>query len=245
MQKTVNPLRPSFTLIEMLVVVAIISILAAMLSPSLMKALDSSRTVTCGNNERQIGIGIQLWGQDHDDYAPYAGYNSGQGIGQVLRHDGEDVPKSLMVNAGYVTDLMVFACPIGFAAPEFSWSFNELGWAYTYRYGIDLCGNTGRDGRPYFEWQGGGVFSAKMSRFPSSSDTVVAADGVSFADYLDWGENPPDRDFYSPYGANFAHATLTRTNVLYLDGHAKAILPDIIGTQLPYYHTIFSRTTNK
>ena len=148
--------RSSFTLIEMLVVIAIISILAAMLSPSLMKALDSSRTVACGNNQRQLGIGVQHWGQDHDDYAPYAGYNSGQGIGQVLRHDGEDVPKSLMVNAGYVTDVMTFACPVIYVAAEFRGTFDWLNWAYTYRYGLDLCGNGSREGRPGFANGAGG-----------------------------------------------------------------------------------------
>lgn len=51
----------SFTLIEMLVVIAIIAILAAMLSPTLQNSLLAARSVACANNLRQIGI----WGMEY------------------------------------------------------------------------------------------------------------------------------------------------------------------------------------
>lgn len=46
--------RRGFTLIELLVVISIISLLIALLLPSLSAARDSSRAVVCRSNMRQL-----------------------------------------------------------------------------------------------------------------------------------------------------------------------------------------------
>ena len=65
--------RPSgrgFTLIELLVVISIIATLASMMLPSLSRAKEKARTVTCINNLRQIGISIKLYTDDQGDRFP-------------------------------------------------------------------------------------------------------------------------------------------------------------------------------
>lgn len=64
--------RHAFTLIELLVVVAIIALLIGMLLPALAKARQSARTVACGSQLHQIGIGTTQYLVDFKEHLPQA-----------------------------------------------------------------------------------------------------------------------------------------------------------------------------
>ena len=60
----------AFTLIELLTVIAIIGILAAILIPTVGKVRQTARRSSCASNQRQIGVSILAFTADNKDWLP-------------------------------------------------------------------------------------------------------------------------------------------------------------------------------
>src|SRR4051812_43157155 len=68
--------KACFTLSELLVVVPIIGILAALLLPALSRGKAQAHRVYCANNLRQIAVGLQLYVDDFHYYPAFQMPNS-------------------------------------------------------------------------------------------------------------------------------------------------------------------------
>jgi prepilin-type N-terminal cleavage/methylation domain-containing protein/prepilin-type processing-associated H-X9-DG protein len=63
--------RPGgFTLLELLVAIAILALLAVLLAPVFARVRERSRQTMCSNNQRQLAVTLALWAQDHGELLP-------------------------------------------------------------------------------------------------------------------------------------------------------------------------------
>ena len=62
-----------FTLIEVLVVIALIEILASLLVPAVRSALERGSRTFCLNNERQLFLAARMYANHHDGFLPRRG----------------------------------------------------------------------------------------------------------------------------------------------------------------------------
>lgn len=199
--------RRAFTLVELLVVVAVVTVLAALLMPAVVGAKEAALRTTCLSNLRQISLAWLLYASDHDDraclsYSYSDDFRVERGWDFEIDHlTGEARPGLL---GPYTRERRLHGCP----------SFRGQGW-----------------GRPYTGYAynatyvGGDVFAgfpeASLASISDPSRTAVFADAgfgqpVRGHNYL----RAPSDPLFRAGTVHFRHRS--RAHVAWADGHVRA-----------------------
>ncbi len=205
--------RHGFTLVELLVVVAIISVLMALLVPALSAAKDMANRSTCANNLKQIGLASMMYG---DDYKGIVLPGCLQPTSMVFK----ETPRLLYEN-GYLKDYGVFRCPTCTFGPSTYYAYTNLS---EYRYGgyganlkhIHLDCN----------WGTQPLMISRLKRPASLISFAESAGGRSDSGYL-WVFCPdcgpvPSSWCYVTYPQALSERHQGNNNTLYVDSHVKA-----------------------
>ncbi len=223
-----NTMRKAFTLIEILVVIAIVALLAAILFPAFSRTRENARRSSCQSNLKQIGLGLAQYVQDSDERLPFSGtllntLNVSAGMGAYAWWRINIMP--------YVKNTQVFNCPSRAKKSSGNYyptiTYTDQGQSYvlpgTWSYGAN------QSAMPLDDLAHPSINVARMGK---ASLLPLIADGTSFnfsgdtAFFRVINSNAPgingssDEVSFGPATEDWARH-FNGSNILFADGHVK------------------------
>jgi prepilin-type N-terminal cleavage/methylation domain-containing protein/prepilin-type processing-associated H-X9-DG protein len=214
-QERVKRFRRGFTLIEILVVIAIIALLAAILFPVFARARENARRASCQSNLKQIGLAFHQYVQDYDDrYPTNLGANDSSNTTTNLPYGWADELDP------YLKNTQVLQCPSEKYPANSNPTALILKQGYTdYAYNYDIFAPAGA------------YKSVHQAAFIYTASTIVLQDSLS-------GDNLASQAALSRH--NYWEEVLDGTsdlkeprhlegnNWLFADGHVKWLEPGVV-----------------
>jgi len=104
-----NSTKQGFTLVALLVIIAVIALLAAMLLPALAAAKRKAQRINCVNNLKQDGLAFRIWEGDNGDKYPMA-VSTDKG-GTMEYTDGASTFRHFQVASNELSTPKILICP--------------------------------------------------------------------------------------------------------------------------------------
>lgn len=209
----------NFTLVELLVVIAVIAILAGMLLPALNSAREKARAVSCINNQKQCGQGFFMYAGDNEGYAVTFWKQGWAGKYDIIWHEllvSGKVPGTTEPVKRYIDPFRTALCPSGgyknLSPSFFDRRYNTYGGTYSWDDLAEL--NIAGQQIVFRLDQLVKAERKKKIRIPLIGESI-RKDDPSIQFYI------LDRRTWSSYKMHFLHRL--RSNVLLGDGHVESI----------------------
>lgn len=184
----------AFSLIELIVVIAIVGMLAVMVAPELGRVQDRAQSVTCVNNLRQIGVAVLSYVGENDNTYPEIEPNEFEPVYDDV-NPAEEGTEEFEVKPLYATlepygvTTNVLKCPTDVRGKGAAIYFNERGSSYQWR--ITADGEKLNNLQIYGGRRGWGVRVAKPSRVTIATDFLPIHSGRMNRLYADGHVSPP------------------------------------------------------
>jgi len=101
--------KPGFTLVGLLVIVAVLAILVAMLLPALAQAKRKAQRVNCVNNLKQTGLAFRVWYNGQADWLPMNVSTNRGGTKEFTT--GADTFRHFQVMSNELNTTKILVCP--------------------------------------------------------------------------------------------------------------------------------------